>query len=121
MTSRRRSLRPIGFTQGLTGALFPIAVTLAGAVVISGFIALTLSPMIAARVLKGHQGHAEGTSRFQRIVDRSFDAVSAGLWPARDLDAPLPLGDVGHPSPASRSFGVHSDVAGKRRASRSKT
>ena len=44
---------PIGFTQGLTGALFrEFAVTLAGAVVISGFIAVTLSPMLAARVLK---------------------------------------------------------------------
>jgi multidrug efflux pump len=68
---------PIGFTQGLTGALFrEFAVTLAGAVVISGFIALTLSPMIAARVLKSHEGHGEGTSRFQRIVDRSFERLS---------------------------------------------
>ena len=65
---------PIGFTQGLTGALFrEFAVTLAGAVVISGFIAVTLSPMLAARVLKPH---GAGASRFQRIVDRSFDRVS---------------------------------------------
>ena len=65
---------PIGFTQGLTGALFrEFAVTLAGAVIISGFIALTLSPMLAARVLKPHGTNA---SRFQRIVDRSFDRVS---------------------------------------------
>jgi multidrug efflux pump len=65
---------PIGFTQGLTGALFrEFAVTLAGAVIISGFIALTLSPMLAARVLKPHGANA---SRFQRIVDRSFDRVS---------------------------------------------
>lgn len=66
---------PIAFTQGLTGALFrEFAVTLAGSVVISGFVALTLSPMIAARVLRAH---AAGASRFQHIVDRSFDAVSA--------------------------------------------
>ena len=65
---------PIGFAQGLTGALFrEFAVTLAGAVVISGFIALTLSPMLAARVLKPHGGTV---SRFQRIVDNTFERVS---------------------------------------------
>jgi multidrug efflux pump len=65
---------PIGFAQGLTGALFrEFAVTLAGAVVISGFIALTLSPMLAARVLKPHGAKV---SRFQQIVDRTFDRVS---------------------------------------------
>jgi multidrug efflux pump len=66
---------PIGFTQGLTGALFrEFAVTLAGAVIISGFIAVTLSPMIAARVLKAH-GAGGQASRFQRTVDRTFDRV----------------------------------------------
>src|SRR5262249_34800720 len=39
---------PIGFTQGLTGSLFrEFAVTLAGAVIISGFVALTISPMMS--------------------------------------------------------------------------
>ena len=67
---------PIGFAQGLTGALFrEFAVTLAGAVIISGFIALTLSPMLAARVLKAHHGSG---SRFQRIVDSGFDRISDG-------------------------------------------
>jgi multidrug efflux pump len=65
---------PIGFAQGLTGALFrEFAVTLAGAVIISGFIALTLSPMLAARVLKPH---GSAVSRFQQFVDRNFDRVS---------------------------------------------
>ncbi len=76
---------PIGFTQGLTGALFrEFAVTLAGAVVISGFIAVTLSPMIAARVLRPHGEHP---SRFQEIVDRSFDKVSA--WYGRRVSSTL--------------------------------
>ena len=44
---------PIGFLGGLTGALFTeFALTLAGAVVISGFVALTLSPMMCAYILK---------------------------------------------------------------------
>ncbi len=76
---------PIGLAQGLTGALFrEFAVTLAGAVVISGFIAVTLSPMLAARVLRPHE---EGTSRFQRIVDRSFERVSA--WYGRRVSSTL--------------------------------
>ena len=44
---------PIGFLQGLTGALFKeFALTLAGAVVISGIVALTLSPMMCAMLLR---------------------------------------------------------------------
>lgn len=44
---------PIGFQGGLTGTLFKeFAFTLAGAVVISGFVALTLSPMMSSRLLK---------------------------------------------------------------------
>ena len=44
---------PIGFVSGLTGALFrEFAFTLAGAVVVSGVIALTLSPMMASKLLK---------------------------------------------------------------------
>jgi multidrug efflux pump len=77
---------PIGFAQGLTGALFrEFAVTLAGAVVISGFIALTLSPMLAARILKPHTDG--GGSRFQRVVDRSFDRVSG--WYGRRVASTL--------------------------------
>ncbi|MEW6593353.1 MAG: efflux RND transporter permease subunit [Thermodesulfobacteriota bacterium] len=44
---------PIGFQGGLTGSLFrEFAFTLAGAVTISGVVALTLSPMMSARLLK---------------------------------------------------------------------
>ncbi|WP_416426792.1 multidrug efflux RND transporter permease subunit [Pseudomonas sp. App30] len=44
---------PIGFLEGLTGALFKeFALTLAGAVVISGIVALTLSPMMCALLLR---------------------------------------------------------------------
>jgi len=50
---------PIGFIGGLTGALFSeFALTLAGAVLVSGVVALTLSPMMCSQVLKDsdHQG-----------------------------------------------------------------
>ena len=63
---------PIGFTGGLTGSLFrEFAFTLAGSVLISGIVALTITPMMSARLLK-----SGGHSRFQRIVDRTSDRVS---------------------------------------------
>ncbi|MEZ5647581.1 MAG: efflux RND transporter permease subunit [Alphaproteobacteria bacterium] len=64
---------PIGFTQGLTGSLFrEFAFTLAGAVVISGIIAVTLSPMMSARLLKPHK---TGGDRFARFIDHTFGKV----------------------------------------------
>ena len=64
---------PIGFVSGLTGALFrEFAFTLAGSVVVSGFIALTLSPMMCSRLLKPP---SEGTGRFVKFLDRMFDAL----------------------------------------------
>ncbi|TPI09086.1 multidrug efflux protein [Mesorhizobium sp. B4-1-3] len=62
---------PLAFTGGLTGALFrEFAVTLAGSVVLSGLIAITITPMMSARLLKpGQHG------RFQRIVDGTFTRV----------------------------------------------
>lgn len=60
---------PIGFMGGLTGALFKeFAFTLAGAVVISGVIALTLSPMMCSRLLSSHMSDA----KMVRIVDGTF-------------------------------------------------
>jgi len=67
---------PIGFTTGLTGALFrEFAMTLAGAVIISGFVAVTLSPMISARLLRPHK---VGDNRFQDFIDRNFERLSHG-------------------------------------------
>jgi hydrophobe/amphiphile efflux-1 (HAE1) family protein len=66
---------PIGFVSGLTGALFrEFAFTLAGAVIVSGIIALTLSPMMASKLLKG--GHSGG-GRFVKFLDRTFDRMRA--------------------------------------------
>ena len=76
-------LTPLGFTGGLTGSLFrEFSFTLAGAVIISGVIALTITPSMAARILK-----AGDTSRFQRIVDRSFDGLAN--WYERRVSSSL--------------------------------
>ncbi len=61
---------PIGFMGGLTGALFiEFAFTLTAAVLISGVIALTLSPMLSSRVLREHG--KEG--RFEQRVEHAFN------------------------------------------------
>ena len=63
---------PIGFQGGLTGSLFlEFAITLAAAVVVSGVVAVTLSPVMSSRFV--HEHGAEG--RLTRAVNRGFDAV----------------------------------------------
>ncbi|MEP4146501.1 MAG: efflux RND transporter permease subunit [Halioglobus sp.] len=63
---------PISFIGGLTGALFSeFALALAGAVIVSGVVALTLSPMMCSRVLKD----AEHQGRFANWLDHRFDAL----------------------------------------------
>ncbi|HEY5226025.1 MAG TPA: efflux RND transporter permease subunit, partial [Methylovirgula sp.] len=64
---------PIGFVSGLTGALFrEFAFTLAGSVIVSGIIALTLSPMMCSRLLKPPRENGGG---FASFLDRRFEAL----------------------------------------------
>ena len=63
---------PIGFRGGLTGALFTeFAFTLAGAVAVSGVVALTLSPMMCSRFFKAD----EEAGKFVQLIDRIFDKI----------------------------------------------
>ena len=63
---------PIGFQGGLTGALFrEFAFTLAGAVLISGIVALTLSPMMSAQLLRADRA----PNRLARAIERGFDGL----------------------------------------------
>jgi multidrug efflux pump len=63
---------PIGFQGGLTGALFTeFAFTLAGAVTVSGVVALTLSPMMCSRFFN----HEQDTGRFVQAIDKTFERV----------------------------------------------
>ncbi|MGY6633688.1 MAG: efflux RND transporter permease subunit [Alkalilacustris sp.] len=75
---------PLFFTGGLTGQLFrEFAAALAGAVFISGVVALTISPMMAGRVLRpGGSGN-----RFQKALDRNFLRLEG--WYARRLESSL--------------------------------
>jgi multidrug efflux pump len=66
---------PIGFLGGVTGALFrEFAFTLAGAVIISGIVAVTLSPMMCSLLLSREMLHG----RFVRLIDRAFSRLAAG-------------------------------------------
>ena len=66
---------PIGFMGGLVGSLFTeFAFTLAGTVVISGIVALTLSPMLSGKVLKPHGN----PGWFERKVETSFGSLASG-------------------------------------------
>lgn len=65
---------PIGIQGGLTGALFKeFAFTLAGAVVVSGFVALTLSPMMASRLVREERG----SNRLKERIDGGFQRLRA--------------------------------------------
>ncbi len=65
---------PVGFQGGLTGALFrEFAFTLAGSVVISGFVALTLSPMMCSRILR----HSANPRGFEAFLNRTFARLQA--------------------------------------------
>jgi len=77
---------PIGFQGGLTGTLFlEFAITLAAAVIVSGFVAVTLSPVMSSRFVHAHG--QEG--RLTRWVNAGFEMVRRAY--ARLLDGALSI------------------------------
>jgi multidrug efflux pump len=66
---------PLAFTPGRTGRLFvEFALTLAGAVIVSGFVALTLTPMMCSKLLK----HQPNPSWFDRGMERVLVGMTNG-------------------------------------------
>ncbi|MDP2220532.1 MAG: efflux RND transporter permease subunit [Hydrogenophaga sp.] len=66
---------PLAFTPGRTGRLFAeFALALAGAVVVSGFVALTLSPMLCSKLLR----HNPNPGRFDRGMERVLTSLTRG-------------------------------------------
>jgi preprotein translocase subunit SecF len=66
---------PLMFMGGIIGRLFrEFAVTISVAVLVSGFIALTLTPMLCSRLLKPHAAE-EKHGRFFNFLERGFQAV----------------------------------------------
>ena len=71
---------PIGFQGGLTGALFrEFAFTLAGAVAVSGVVAITLSPMMSSRLLRTEGSHRGFAGWVNRNFERLRQAYTAAL------------------------------------------
>ncbi len=67
---------PIGLQGGLTGALFKeFTLTLAGAVTISGIVALTLSPMMSAKLLRSAEHEEQGLTGW---INHKFDRIRDG-------------------------------------------
>ena len=66
---------PLAFAPGRTGRLFTeFALALAGAVVVSGLVALTLSPMMSSLLLR----HNPAPNRFDRVMERILQAINRG-------------------------------------------
>ena len=74
---------PLAFTPGRTGRLFiEFALALAGAVIVSGFIALTLSPMMCSQLLR----HNPNPWFFDRWMEKVLTALSKGYeWLLRKI------------------------------------
>jgi multidrug efflux pump len=66
---------PLAFLKGSTGRLFnEFGVAVAGSVIISGFVALTLTPMLCAKILRVPPRHG----RFYRALEEGFNRVASG-------------------------------------------
>ncbi len=66
---------PMGFSTGRTGKLFTeFALTLAGAVIVSGFVALTLSPMMASKLLHYEKKH----NAFYNLGEKLLENLNHG-------------------------------------------
>ena len=77
---------PLAFSTGRTGKLFvEFAMTLAGAVLVSGFTALTLSPMMSSKLLRHEKKHGRFYDAGERVLRRLDDGYRAVLTRALKL------------------------------------
>ncbi|MBR0644603.1 efflux RND transporter permease subunit [Plastoroseomonas hellenica] len=75
---------PLFLMSGLVGRLFrEFAITISATIVVSAFVSLTLTPMMAARLVKAEHHAQHG--RFYRVVERGFDALLGGYRRTLDL------------------------------------
>ena len=79
---------PLAFAEGNTGKLFTeFALTVAGAVLVSGFVALTLTPMMASRILRHETRHSALFNLGERVLNGINTAYTRGV--TRVLKHPL--------------------------------
>ena len=109
---------PIGFLSGLTGVLFKEFVfTLAIAVIMSGVVAVTLSPIMSAYMApeRGREG------RFTRIVGQVFDRLRDGYGVVLELVLPFARRRSSRSAPSSASSRSRSICSRVRSSRRSRT
>ncbi|MEN9772318.1 MAG: hypothetical protein RJA58_961 [Pseudomonadota bacterium] len=84
---------PVAFTTGRIGRLFiEFALTLAGAVIVSGFVALTLSPMMCSKLLRHEDKHGKVYNWIERFLESMTSGYRRRLsW---TLDRPKFIGAV---------------------------
>jgi hydrophobic/amphiphilic exporter-1 (mainly G- bacteria), HAE1 family len=83
---------PVFLMGGVVGRVFrEFAGTISAAILVSGFVSLTLTPMMCARLLRGGHGDHEKKTLMDRIVDPVFDAVLAGYRWTLDIVLKLRL------------------------------
>ena len=71
---------PLVFIKGITGVLFTqTAITLASAVIISSFVALSLSPMLASKFLKKNMKKSKAVTKFEKFLKGITNAYSQSL------------------------------------------
>jgi multidrug efflux pump len=71
---------PLAFLKGNTGRLFnEFGIAVAGSVIVSGFVALTLTPMLCAQVLRVPKEHGPLFQRFERGFNWMADTYARGL------------------------------------------
>jgi multidrug efflux pump len=83
---------PVMFIAGNTGLLFrELAVAMVGAIIFSGFVALSLTPMLCSKILKRATPGVDHRTRFARWIDTRFERLAAayGRGVERSLRRPL--------------------------------
>lgn len=76
---------PVLFMDGVVGRVFrEFAVTISIAILVSGFVSLSLTPMLCARVMKAHEPEKK-PGRFSRFMERIFDSWLAAYRVSLDM------------------------------------
>src|SRR5262245_49188648 len=82
---------PILFMGGIVGRFFfEFAMTISIAILLSGFISLTLTPMLASRILKSHAGHEEKQALLSRAFERGYDGMATAYRVTLDWSLRVP-------------------------------
>jgi HAE1 family hydrophobic/amphiphilic exporter-1 len=82
---------PILFMSGIVGRFFfEFAMTISIAILLSGFISLTLTPMLCSRMLKHHSGDAAKPGRLSRTFEKAYDLMARGYRVTLDASLRVP-------------------------------